>query len=48
MSLAVPNKEDLFGFPVGDLHLKIYKVILENSKNNQAILECMSESLQKF
>ena len=32
MSLAIPNKEDLFGFPVGDLHLKICKVILENGK----------------
>lgn len=47
MDLAIPNKKDLFSFPVWDLHPKMFQASLENSRNNQARLEHMSERLQK-
>ena len=40
MDLAIPNKI-FFGFPVGDLHPKIYQANIENNRDSQAKLKCM-------
>lgn len=40
MDLAISNKKALFGFPVEDLHPKIYQANIENSRGQHAKLKC--------